>query len=225
MGDQSRFKNWKRCGLFMSLTFFGVLTTSPLQPHGALASNISSTLLQPATNAVIGEQTIPPAGWMQLCRDYGRDARDPCTLTRLSAVNLMLDAKTLGQLVGINLAVNTEIAPVSDMEHWRTIDKWSYPDDGKGDCEDYALEKRERLMRAGLPRQALLITVVHDKRGEGHAVLLVKTDQGDFILDNQSDEIKLWSQTDYKFLKRQSQESPNIWVEFQPGMQQVALLP
>ena len=50
------------------------------------------------------------------------------------------------------------------------------------------LLKRRMLMQAGWPREALLITVVRDKKGEGHAVLTVKTDKGDFILDNQAEE-------------------------------------
>ncbi len=49
-------------------------------------------------------------------------------------------------------------------------------EDGYGDCEDYALLKRKMLMQAGWPREALLMTVVRDKKGEGHAVLTVKTD-------------------------------------------------
>jgi predicted transglutaminase-like cysteine proteinase len=68
------------------------------------------------------------------------------------------------------------------------------------------------LLEAGWPREALLITVVRDKKGDGHAVLTVKTDKGDFILDNQEDQILLWSDTGYRFVKRQSQSDPNIWV-------------
>jgi predicted transglutaminase-like cysteine proteinase len=68
------------------------------------------------------------------------------------------------------------------------------------------------LMQAGWPRQALLITVVRDKQGDGHAVLTVKTDKGELILDNQNDEILLWSDTGYQFVKRQSQTDPNVWV-------------
>jgi predicted transglutaminase-like cysteine proteinase len=92
------------------------------------------------------------------------------------------------------------------------VERWSYPDDGKGDCEDYVLLKRRMLMQAGWPREALLITVVRDKKGDGHAVLTVKTDKGEFILDNQAEEILLWSETGYRFVKRQSQGNPNVWI-------------
>jgi len=104
------------------------------------------------------------------------------------------------------------IKPMTDLDHWGVVEKWSYPDDGYGDCEDYVLLKRRMLMQAGWPRQALLITVVRDIKGEGHAVLTVKTDKGEFILDNQEEQILLWSETSYRFVKRQSQTDPNLWI-------------
>ena len=101
---------------------------------------------------------------------------------------------------------------MTDLEHWGVVEKWSYPDDGFGDCEDYVLLKRRMLIQAGWPREALLITVVRERSGDGHAVLTVKTDKGEFILDNQNEDILLWSDTSYRFVKRQSQHDPNVWV-------------
>ena len=101
---------------------------------------------------------------------------------------------------------------MTDMDHWGVVERWNYPDDGYGDCEDYALQKRKMLMQAGWPREALLMTVVRDQNGDGHAMLTVKTDKGEYILDNQRDEILLWSDTGYRFVKRQSQSDPNVWV-------------
>jgi predicted transglutaminase-like cysteine proteinase len=101
---------------------------------------------------------------------------------------------------------------MTDMDHWGVVERWNYPDDGYGDCEDYALEKRKLLIEAGWPREALLMTVVRDQNGNGHAVLTVKTDRGEFILDNQTSDILLWSDTGYRFVKRQSQSDPNVWV-------------
>ena len=45
-----------------------------------------------------------------------------------------------------------------------------------------------------------------------NTILTVKTDSGEFILDNLTDEIRIWDATGYRFVKRQSQEDPNIWV-------------
>ena len=126
--------------------------------------------------------------------------------------DVVLTAKVWKDLVRVNKWVNDSITPMTDMDHWGVVEKWSYPDDGKGDCEDYVLLKRRMLMQAGWPREALLITVVRDKKGDGHAVLTVKTDKGDFVLDNQEEQVLLWSDTGYRFVKRQSQTNPNIWV-------------
>ena len=51
-----------------------------------------------------------------------------------------------------------------------------------------------------------------DKKGEGHAVLTVKSDKGEFILDNQNESVVAWTETGYRFVKRQSQSDPNVWV-------------
>jgi predicted transglutaminase-like cysteine proteinase len=91
------------------------------------------------------------------------------------------------------------------------IERWSYPDDGYGDCEDYALLKRRMLIESGWPREALLLTVVRGER-EGHAVLTVTTDKGDYVLDNINSDVLLWSNTSYRFIKRQSEYDPNVWV-------------
>jgi len=115
-------------------------------------------------------------------------------------------------LVRINKLVNETIKPLTDLEHWGVVEHWSYPDDGYGDCEDYVLLKRRMLIESGWPRQALLVTVVRDKQVEGHAVLTVTTNKGDYILDNQNADILLWSKTGYRFVKRQSQSNPNVWV-------------
>ena len=92
------------------------------------------------------------------------------------------------------------------------IQWWRYPDDGAGACHSYALLKRRILMQAGWPREALLMTIVRETNGEGHAVLTVKTDKGEYILDNLNQNILLWSETPYHYVKRQSQADQNNWV-------------
>jgi predicted transglutaminase-like cysteine proteinase len=141
-------------------------------------------------------------------------ARQPneCAGGAMPLLDFVLTAKRWNYLVRVNKLVNETIKPLSDFKHWGVVERWSYPDDGYGDCEDYVLLKRKMLMQAGWSRQALLITVVRDKRGDGHAVLTVKTDKGEFILDNQKDEILVREDTGYRFVKRQSQSDPNIWV-------------
>jgi predicted transglutaminase-like cysteine proteinase len=156
----------------------------------------------------VGETTKAPIGWVEFCNHRSWE----CNVAPTAPRDVVLSAKAWKELVRINRHVNTRIRPMTDLEHHGVVEKWSYPDDGYGDCEDYVLLKRRMLMEAGWPREALLITVVRDQKGDGHAVLTVKTDQGEFALDNQNDAILLWSETEYRFVKRQSQSNPNAWV-------------
>jgi predicted transglutaminase-like cysteine proteinase len=145
--------------------------------------------------AAVGEETSVPYGWVDFCRRY------------------------LREIDHVNHWVNSHVQPISDMDHWGLVDRWDYPLDGRGDCEDYALLKRKMLIDMGFPRQALLITVVKDESQEGHAILTLKTSKGEFALDNLNDEMKAWTTTGYRFVKRQSQQDPNVWVMLGPPVE------
>lgn len=167
-----------------------------------------------ATYAAVGGTTRTPYGWADLC------SREPqeCDVDVLEPVDLRLTPKVQQILERINAKVNAEIEPVSNLDHWGTVlDHWDYPKDGKGDCKIYALWKRKLLMDLGLPRQALLMTIVRDLEGNGHTILTVKTDHGDLVLDNMVGEIRPWDATGYTYVKRQSQTDPNVWVSIGPS--------
>ena len=151
-------------------------------------------------------KTTIPIGWLGFC------AREPaeCRQRSASSAPVHLTSRIFEAIKHINHSVNAEIDPVADEE---SEDRWSYPSNGRGDCEDYALLKRWRLLNADFPLQSLLITVVRNRQGEGHAVLMVRTDRGDFILDNLNDEVLPWSKTGYLFVKRQSERDPNVWYK------------
>ena len=170
----------------------------------------SEPALPVASYASVGPSTSVPYGWVDFCSRRPEE----CTLGRLDPVDIKLTKKTWGLLNSINKLANGAIEPVTNLEHWGTlVDHWDYPIDGKGDCKVYALYKRKLLVERGFPRQALLMTVVRDLDGEGHAILTVKTDRGEFVLDNLTDEIRPWDATGYRFVKRQSQSDPNVWVD------------
>jgi predicted transglutaminase-like cysteine proteinase len=115
-------------------------------------------------------------------------------------------------LASVNSRVNREIKPVPDMKHFGRVNVWVYPTDGKGDCKAYALVKQRKLIAAGFPREALLITIVWTKENQGHAVLMARTNKGDYILDNLSPRVLLWTETTHDYVKRQSVSHPNEWV-------------
>ena len=54
--------------------------------------------------------------------------------------------------------------------------------------------------------------MVFDEVGDGHAVLLARTSRGELVLDNKTDDIRLWHETAYRYVKRQSITDPNRWV-------------
>jgi predicted transglutaminase-like cysteine proteinase len=156
----------------------------------------------------LGDTARAPIGWIEFCAEHPGDCASRPSMPR----DVVLSTPAWKDLTRVNLWVNSHVKPMTDLEHYGVIEKWTYPEDGYGDCEDYVLLKRRMLMQSGWPREALLITVVRDRHGDGHAVLTVKTDKGELILDNQNDEIKLWSDTGYRFVKRQSQADPNVWI-------------
>ncbi len=171
--------------------------------------------LPETTTALPVGEARPVWGWVDYCRRSTGD----CAGGRMAARDVRLDGRVWNTLVDVNRSVNAAIEPVTDQEHWGQADRWDIPTDGKGDCEDYVLLKRKMLMERGFPRQALLVTVVIDRQGDGHAVLTVKTDHGDFVLDNMRDDILAWVKTGYRFVKRQSQEDQNRWVALDDGVQ------
>jgi predicted transglutaminase-like cysteine proteinase len=148
-----------------------------------------------------------PGGLVALCQ------RDPSFCRPAPVATSFLDDSVpqLQLLASVNDRVNHSIASTTDRALYGKDEYWTIPRTA-GDCEDYVLLKREVLMHLGLPEASLLITVVHDENGEGHAVLTVPTDGGDLVLDNRRDEILRWWETGYSFIKRQSEYDPLNWV-------------
>jgi len=148
----------------------------------------------------------PPVGYVQFCATYPADCRPIKDIDQV----VTLTQAVWNQLNQVNTAVNTAVLPATDMEIYGVLERWDYPKLA-GDCEDYVLEKRRDLIRSGWPESALLITVVRDETGSGHAVLTVRTNRGDVVLDNKTDKILVWADTPYTYLKRQSTRDPNSW--------------
>ncbi len=155
---------------------------------------------------VIRGAAAPPVGYVQFCQTYPADCRPPKDINQV----VTLTQAVWSQLNQVNTAVNTAVLPATDLEIYGVLEHWDYPKLA-GDCEDYVLEKRRDLIRAGWPESSLLITVVRDETGGGHAVLTVRTNRGDVILDNKTDKILVWADTPYTYLKRQSSKDPNAW--------------
>ncbi len=190
-------------GTAMCLALFAMA----LPAQGYTKSNTANLASPAAVHAPEFGVTLPPIGYVQFCARYKGECRE----TGRGDQQAELNERSWSQIVEVNSFVNTKITPATDIDLYQTVERWDYPSTA-GDCEDYVLLKKRYLEGLGFPSESLLITVVLDENRDGHAVLTVRTDGGDFILDNRRNTVLRWSETGYQFLKRQSQQNPRIWV-------------
>jgi len=161
--------------------------------------------------------TSQPIGHYQFCNEFP----DECSIRSAATDPVLLDEAAWARLQAVNNVVNNTILPATDHEIFGEEERWVYPLLW-GDCEDYVLLKRRMLAETGWPLSSLLITVVLQSTGEGHAVLTVRTDRGDLILDNLVSNIRVWNETDYFFVKRQSERDSGSWISIDDRRQTIA---
>ena len=176
-----------------------------------LSSSAALTAPASALSMRTGGVTSQPIGHYQFCQKNRRE----CSSIR-NANPAKVTAVGWRVIRDVNASVNRAIRPVTDRELFGRDELWTYPN-GAGDCEDFVLLKRKKLMERGFAAADLLITVVRKPDGEGHAVLTVRSSEGDFILDNLENEVKLWSETPYRYLKRQASVHAGRWVSIENG--------
>jgi predicted transglutaminase-like cysteine proteinase len=175
--------------------------------NGALANSSGDAAFM-ATKG----RTAQPIGYHDFCKDHAAE----CAVHSSGRQRVTLTAERWNTLVAVNNQVNTSIKPETDEQIFGRPEVWFYPTD-RGDCEDYVLLKRRMLSERGWPVGALLITVVRQQNGDGHAVLTVLTDRGDLVLDNLDPHITPWNDTPYVYLKRQSTYDTGEWVAIDDG--------
>ncbi|ADZ71451.1 transglutaminase-like cysteine peptidase [Polymorphum gilvum] len=182
------------------------LVVAPVQ--GAFAFGIGSglgsvkRLVEPKFISDRGA-TLAPMGHVVFCSRNPEECR-----VRGVAVVKLTEARS-NELRRVNAQINRQIRAVNDKGDGLG-DTWSIAVT-KGDCEDFALTKRRELIRLGWPSRALRIAVARTPWGEGHAVLVVRTSDGDLVLDNRTSRIVPWHKTDLTWLKIQSQANARQW--------------
>jgi predicted transglutaminase-like cysteine proteinase len=177
-----------------------------------IASMLTGVLLASNADAAarfmqVGAITSQPIGHYEFCLTH----KDECNIKSTNTAAPRVTEFGWNVIRQINSKVNHDIMPMTDQEIFGRDEVWAYPKD-VGDCEDFALLKRKLLLEAGFSPADVLMTVVRKPDGEGHAVLTVRTSDGDYILDNLEADVKLWSETPYKFLKRQASFNTGRWV-------------
>lgn len=174
---------------------------------GVLAGQGGAVAASGGAFMITGGQTSQPVGHYEFCHRFS----DECSERSAGETRVRLTPALWNELVGVNASVNLTIKAVTDDEIFGRAEYWAYPDIA-GDCEDLVLLKRRTLIEKGWPTGTLLITVVRQVNGEGHAVLTVLTDRGDLILDNLEPRILVWNETDYRYVKRQSEAYAGAWM-------------
>lgn len=151
----------------------------------------------------IGKVIDAPIGAETLCKDYF------WACMHSQSPSFRVD---LRKIENINRKVNAGVKEISDIDQYGVDEKWALPSDNGGDCEDFAILKKYMLIREGVPAESLLISTVLDRKNQGHAVLIFRTGDTYFVLDNLTDKIVPWYDTGYLFLRMQNPESPSTWV-------------
>ena len=179
-------------------------------------ANAGFSAPQSLRSMITGNLTSQPIGHYEFCKALPQE----CAVRARPAMPAKVTDHGWNVIRDINASVNHSIVPMTDEEIYGHEEVWAYPID-LGDCEDFVLLKRKKLMDAGFSAGDLLMTVVRKPDGEGHAVLTVRTQSGDFVLDNLNDDVKLWTETRYSFLKRQSSTDSGRWVTIENGTSDV----
>ncbi|WP_417410017.1 transglutaminase-like cysteine peptidase [Hoeflea sp.] len=169
-----------------------------------VASLLDLTPSSASTWLKTGTETTRPYGHVEYCTRNASDCRNQTSSTGLPAARLNL-------LRSINNAVNKAIKPASDKAVFGRKEFWTAKA-RSGDCEDFALAKRARLLRNGFNSSQLLLTMGY-RGNEAHTVLVVRTRDGDYVLDNLEDKVQPVRAARMSFRKIQSPAHSGRWLK------------
>ena len=179
----------------------GAMEAAALPPGGLLGQSVAPKRAPLRLAAV--RETIAPFAFAAFCANQ----EDQCERRGGSATSIELTKAKRAELQRINMQVNQKIQYQDDPDDdWRA-------GVSVGDCDDYALTKRQVLLDAGWPSGVLRIATARTAEGIGHAVLVVSTNDGDLVLDNRTNVVKPWFATQLRWIKIQSPEDPRRWLK------------
>jgi predicted transglutaminase-like cysteine proteinase len=147
-------------------------------------------------------RTLAPFAHVAFCLKSPAECRE----RRGDALLAMTDGNR-AMLDSVNSAINNAIIPREDPARAGT---W-HVNPPAGDCNDYAVSKRNALIDSGLSTRAVRLAIAMTPQGIGHTVVVVRTTEGDMVLDNRTYEIKRWDRTDLAWLKVESSADPQKW--------------
>jgi len=188
------------------------IAASGLVAGTADARNRPSHDINSVTSIAEASPTLAPFQHVRFCLRYPSDCKSDASASDRVEVTPEISAL----LDRVNRDVNSAIAPVNKSSEPELREGWTIAP-AMGDCNDYAVTKRHELLQAGMPAKALRLSVVKTASGIGHLVLVVSTTKGDIVLDNLTETIRSWHQTEYQWLKIQSATDGRFWYEVRTG--------
>jgi predicted transglutaminase-like cysteine proteinase len=174
----------------------------------ARLASVSNGLQQGIQLIRFDAPTLAPMAFTQFCLKYPSDCKSGRLL--LEGDRIELNDMRRSELETVNRTVNSSIRPERN-EDGLAGEKWLLSP-LRGDCNDYAVTKRHQLIARGWPARTVLLSEVVTVSGEHHLVTVVRTNNGDLVLDNLTDQIKPWSRTPYRWLRIQTPKNPNYWA-------------
>lgn len=151
-----------------------------------------------------------PDGAVGLCAKY----KWACATSSRSSLS---QSDKIRLASSVNTQVNLQTTAIDDHVQYGREEHWALPTARGGDCEDFVLLKKKILIKNGVSAKNLLIATVLDRNLNSHAVLILRTQNGDLVLDNLTNDIHLWKDTGYTFLKLQSPAVPGGWHAVMAG--------
>lgn len=131
--------------------------------------------------------------WTSMFERYDAEMQSDSARAILASWKFDLDRTVSHDLADLARVVDARlnrIAYVDDRTNYGRSDYWATPVEflrHGGDCEDYAIAKYLALVSLGVPDERLRVAIVQDTiKNMPHAVLIVYTDAGALVLDNQS---------------------------------------
>jgi predicted transglutaminase-like cysteine proteinase len=151
--------------------------------------------------------TVAPMAATRFCLEYPAD----CEVRRMAfrPRPFRLTEQRWSELVTVNRDINRQITYQRNYggvfaEEWIVSPKY-------GDCNDYAVSKRHELLARGWPSRTLLLSEVVMSSGEHHLILVVRTSDGDVVLDNMNANVYPVSKARYEWVRTQLPGNPKYW--------------
>ena len=157
------------------------------------------------SHVVEGQAWRAPQGATEICGVYPWVCGDSGAAATLQPEAVLRLARE------VNSSVNRRIRPQSDAELYGVTEKWTLPIAGRGDCEDYALLKMKLLLEQGVPARDLVLAMVVTEKYVPHIVLILRTEEADYFLDNMTDAMLPWYRSGYTVLSMQSPADKKQW--------------